>query len=370
MSVVLWQLAAVTCVSDDGVVPSKLGSVSLKKSGCRVLGMTTHTQKKLDEIERKFIEIATHVKFQNKKGRTDINTDMERFFKQVLNAYCGYDLRSTNEKISTFPAIDLRDLGNRVCYQITSTNRPAKIKSTIDTFVSKKMFNEYDDLVFLILTDQPACKAPEPLPALMKDTTVSVMSIADLDFQISRIHDEYTINKIHSLAMLEYAPPLGSRSYVIEAPAKSNFLSMQRLIDQTGYDPKENKDEINTYICDFTKFVKMLENMQIDQRLTLHKLVMKSELRPHHHDWLYYRKKRSVFDFREDKEALDSLEGQCFDYDFYFQIGDEGEFPAICLKRMTTLDLNIFEEIRKVAKYDEDMVREMIVSLDFKCIAL
>lgn len=354
----------------DGVVPARLGGVSLGKSGCRVIGMTTHTQKKLDEIERKFIEIATHVKFQNKKGRTDINDDMERFFKQVLNAYYGYDLRTTNEKVSTFPAIDLRDLGNRVCYQITSTNRSAKINSTIDTFVSKKMFNEYDDLVFLILTDQPVCKIPEPLPGLMKDTTVSIISITDLDFQISRIHDEYTINKIHSLAMLEYAPPSGSRSYVVKAPARSSFLSMQRLIDQSGYDPKENKDEINTYIRDFTKFVEILEEMDIDQRLTLHKLVMKSELRPHHHDWLYYRKKRSAFDFREDKEALESLEGQCFDYNWYFEIGDEGEFPAICLKKMTKLDLNIFEEIRKIAKYDEDLVREMIVSLDFKCIAL
>lgn len=331
--------------------------------------MTTHTQKKLDEIEHKFIEIATHVKFQNKKGRTDINDDMERFFKQVLNAFHGYDLRTTNEKISTFPAIDLRDLGDRVCYQITSTNRPAKINSTIETFVNKNMFNEYDDLVFLILTDQPTCKIPEPLPEQMKDTTVSIMSITDLDFQISRIHDEYTINKIHSLAMLEYAPPSGSRSYLIKAPAKSNFLSMQRLIDQSGYDPKENKDEINTYISDFTKFVEMLEGMDFEQRLTLHKLVMKSELRPHHHDWLYYRKRKSAFDFKEDKDALDSLEGQFYSVDWYFQIDDESEFPVICLNKMTRLDLNIFEEIRKIAKYDEDSVREMMVSLDFKCIA-
>ncbi|MBY8958282.1 SMEK domain-containing protein [Pseudomonas sp. MIS38] len=357
-------------MSIDGVVPLWIVGVSLKKPSCRVIGMTTHTQKKLDEIERKFIEIATHVKFQNKKGRTDINDDMERFFKQVLNAYHGYDLRTTNEKISTFPAIDLRDLGNRICYQITSTNRTTKIKSTIDTFVSNDMFNEYDNLVFLILTDQPVCKVPESLSNQMKNTTVSIMSITDLDFQISRIHDEYKINKIHSLAMLEYAPPSGSRSYVIKAPAKSNFLSMQRLIDQSGYDPKENKDEIKTYVRDFTEFVEMLEGLDVQQRLTLHRLVMKSELRPKHHDWLYYRKKRSVFDFKEDKEALESLEGQYFDYDWHFEIDDEGGFPAICLKRMTKLDLNIFEEIRKIAKYDEDLVREMIVSLDFKCVAL
>lgn len=145
--------------------------------------MTTHTQKKLDEIERKFIEIATHVKFQNKKGRTDINDDMERFFKQILNAFYGFELRTTNDKISSFPAIDLRDLANRVCYQITSINKPAKIRSTIETFVSRKMFEQYDDLVFLILTDQPTCKVPDSLPESMSDTNVSIMSIADLDFK-------------------------------------------------------------------------------------------------------------------------------------------------------------------------------------------
>ncbi|RMV80720.1 TPR repeat-containing protein [Pseudomonas amygdali pv. sesami] len=333
-----------------------------------MLGMTTHTQKKLDEIERKFIEIATHVKFQNKKGRTDINDDMERFFKQILNAFYGFELRTTNDKISSFPAIDLRDLANRVCYQITSTNKPAKIRSTIETFVSRKMFEHYDDLVFLILTDQPTCKIPDSLPEAMSDTNVSIMSIADLDFQISRIHDEYVINKIHSLAMLEYAPPSGARSYVIKAPEKSNFLSMQRLIDQSGYDQKDQKDEIKTYINDFTKFVEVLEKMDLEQRLTLHKLVMKSELKTHHHDWLFYRKLKERFDFKEDMEALNSLAGQFYDVDWYFEMEEE-VFPAICLRKMTKLDLSIFEELRKIAKYDEDLVREMIVSLDFKCIA-
>lgn len=101
--------------------------------------MTTQTQKMLDEIERKFIEIATHVKFQNKKGRTDINDDMERFFKQVLNVHYGYDLKTTNDIISNYPAIDLRDEAKGVCYQVTSTNTTTKIKSTIQTFKDKKL---------------------------------------------------------------------------------------------------------------------------------------------------------------------------------------------------------------------------------------
>ncbi len=333
--------------------------------------MTTQTQKKLDEIERKFIEIATHVKFQNKKGRTDINDDMERFFKQVLNAYHGYELRTANEKISSFPAIDLRDVEKRVCYQITSTNRTEKINSTIDSFVKNKMFNEYDNLIFLILTDRPTCKIPSPLPDAMHGTNVSIMSILDLDFDISRINREERISKIHHLAMMEYLPPAGSKTYLVKAPEKANFHSMQRLINQAGFDPeirKEDKEDIRTYIRDFSVFVKMLEEMDFEQRLVLHKLIVKSELRPRYSDWLYYPSLRARFDFREEKEALDSLEFQCFDVEQELQNYDERPFTAICLKKMTKLDLNIFEELKKIAKYDEDLIREMIVSLDFGCL--
>lgn len=354
----------------DGVVPALRGGVSSCYLGCRVLGMTTQTQKMLDEIERKFIEIATHVKFQNKKGRTDINDDMERFFKQVLNAQNDYKLKTANEKISSFPAIDLRDDVNGICYQITSTNTTTKIKGTIKTFKDNKMFNDFKELIFLILTDQPTCNIIDPSPNEPMVTSVSIFSLADLDFQISRINEESIIRNIHQLAMEEYRPAAGSSGYLIKAPDKSYFGSMQRLFDQAGYDWKTQQREMKIYEKDFTDFVRILERMDIEQRAVLQRLVVKSELRSNSHVWLYYDSARVRFEFKGEHDALDSIENICFDIEHDFQSKYERPFTAICLKSFTSaeVDLNIFAELKTLSDNDDDLLREMIVRLDFKCL--
>lgn len=334
--------------------------------------MTTQTQKMLDEIERKFIEIATHVKFQNKKGRTDINDDMERFFKQVLNAHYGYNLKTTNDAISNYPAIDLRDETNRICYQITSTNTTTKIKNTIQTFKDKKLFNQFNELVFLILTDQPPCSVVDPSPHQPMTTSISILSLTDLDYQVSKTHDENKIREIHRLAIEEYRPAVGSSGYLIKAPDKSNFGSMQRLLDQAGYDWKKDQKEMNIYEKDFTDFVEMLTKLDVEQRAVLQRLVVKSELKANSHTWLYYNASRIRFEFKGEKEALDSIENICFDVDYDFQSEYERPFTAICLKSFTSrdVDLNIFAELKTFSGNNDDLLRAMIVGLDFKCLEL
>lgn len=324
----------------------------------------------LDEIEHKFIEIATHVKFQNKKGRTDINDDMERFFKQVLNAHYGYELKTTNDILSNYPAIDLRDETSGICYQVTSTNTTTKIKSTIQTFKDKKLYNKFDKLVFLILTDQSPCNIIDPSPNQPMVTSVSILSITDLDYQISKTHDETKIRNIHRLAMEEYRPAVGSSGYLIKAPDKSYFGSMQRLFDQAGYDWRKDQKEMKIYEKDFTDFVTVLERMDVEQRAVLQRLVVKSELKSYSHTWLYYNSARVRFEFKGEQEALDSIENNFFDIEHDFQSEYERSFTAICLKSFTSreVDLNIFAELKTLSGNDDDLLREMIVGLDFKCL--
>jgi len=334
--------------------------------------MTTQTQKMLDEIERKFIEIATHVKFQNKKGRTDINDDMERFFKQVLNVHYGYDLKTTNDIISNYPAIDLRDEAKGVCYQVTSTNTTTKIKSTIQTFKDKKLYNNFNKLVFLILTDQPPCNVIDPSPSQTMTTSISILSLTDLDYQVSRTHDEGKIREIHRLAMEEYRPAVGSSGYLIKTPDKIYFDSMQRLFDQAGYDWKKDQKEMKIYEKDFTDFVNILADMDVEQRAVLQRLVVKSELKANSHTWLYYNSSRIRFEFKGEQEALDSIENTCFDIEHEFQSEYERPFTAICLKSFTShdVDLNIFAELKTFSDNNDDLLRAMIVGLDFKCLEL
>jgi hypothetical protein len=325
--------------------------------------MTTQTQIQLDEIERKFIEIATHVKFQNKKGRNDINDDMERFFKQVLNAHYDYNLRTTNDIISNYPAIDLRDDINKICYQVTSTNTTTKIKNTIQTFKDKKLYNHFNKLVFLILTDQPTCNIIDPSPNQPMTTAISIMSLTDLDYQISKTHDESKIRKIHRLALEEYRPAVGSSGYLIKGPAKSHFGSMQRLFDQAQFDPKKDAKDMKTYETDFTAFVRTLEQLEIEQRAALQRMVVKSELVPHSHRWLYIPSSRLAV-------IVDSLKQKFFTIWEDLTIDDSYPFNAICLNAFTKLDMNIFAELKLFTQNDDDLLREMIVSLDFKSIEL
>ncbi|WP_054995709.1 SMEK domain-containing protein [Pseudomonas ficuserectae] len=331
--------------------------------------MTTQTQKLLDEIERKFIEIATHVKFQNKKNRTDINDDMERFFKQVLNAHHGYELKTTNDIISNYPAIDLRDDDERICYQITSTNTTAKIKKTIQTFKDKKLYNEFDKLVFLILTDQDTCSIIDPSPNQPMATDVSIMSLTDLDYQISKTNNETKIRKIHRLAHEEYRPAVGTSGYLIKGPAQVHFESMQRLIDQAGFDKKKEAEDIRTYEKDFTAFVKKLAELEVEERAVLQRLVVKSELVPHSHTWLYIPTARVAVQFKNEETIVDSLKQYFWSISEDLTIDDSFPFNAISLNSFTKLDLNIFAELKLFAENDDDLLREMIVSLDFNCLA-
>ena len=335
------------------------------------LNMTTETQTMLNQIQRKIIEIVTHVKFENEKGRNDINDDMERFFKQVLNAHYGYDLKGTNIIISNFPAIDLRDDDFRVCYQITSTNTTSKIKSTIETFKNKEMYKEFDELKFLILTDQKPCKLEDPSPQNPMTTKLSIMSLSQLNKEISQIHDEGKIRKINRLMMQEYKPAVDPNGYPIKGPAQYYFGTMQRLLDQAGFDSRTDYNDIQIYARDFEAFVKKLSRLELEQRSVLQRMVYKSKLVPHKHDWLYLASSRLSREFVGEEEVVDSLKHQDF-FDVWhdFTVDDETYFTAICLSGHCDLDINIFAELKEFTNNDEDKLREMIVSLDFRCIEL
>lgn len=293
---------------------------------------------------------------------------MERFFKQVLNAHYGYDLKTTNDKMSNYPAIDLRDDDERICYQITSTNTTTKIKKTIQTFKDKKLYNEFDKLVFLILTDQDTCSIIDPSPDQPMNTDVSIMSLTDLDFQISKTHDENKIRKIHRLAHEEYRPSIGSIGHIVKGPAQVHFESMQRLIDQAEFDEKEEAEDIKKYIADFTEFVKILSNLEVEERSVLHRLALKSEPVPRNHAWLYIPVKRVQVQFKNEEHIVSSLKQHFFSIWEDLAVGDNHEFDAICLNKFTSLDFNIFQELKLFTGNDDDLMREMIVGLDFSCL--
>jgi hypothetical protein len=83
---------------------------------------------------------------------TDINIHAESFYKDLLNLIYGYELKNLNEFSINMDAIDLGDRCSRIAVQVTSKVTLEKVRSTIDKFVKKKLFAEYDRLIFVSLT--------------------------------------------------------------------------------------------------------------------------------------------------------------------------------------------------------------------------
>jgi hypothetical protein len=93
-------------------------------------------------------------KSRSKRGRYDLNKQAENFFRDILNLVDGLDLVNLNEKLSNAPAVDLGDRGNRICVQVTAERESGKIHDTIDGFIKHKLYNQYDRLVILIITEK------------------------------------------------------------------------------------------------------------------------------------------------------------------------------------------------------------------------
>jgi len=332
--------------------------------------MSTVTENKLNDIRTRFSRIASDVKMDNASGLYDRNSHMERFFKQVLNALHGFNLVSTNLKISNYPAIDLKDAIRRVAYQVTSTNTNQKIKDTLKTFTNKKMEAEFDRLYFLILTDS------EPSKNLAATSTANVkfeiITIYKLGRIISDLHDEAQIDEIHEIVMTEYIVN-DTSSIGIKAPEKYNLTSIQRLIDQAQFDPKTEFKEIEVYGIEVEAFAKKLSNLTLEQRTMLYEVVLKCEFKPHSHTCIYVSSKRISVEFNKREQlVIDTLiDIGLITVDREFSIAyDEPDFTALIMRFKSSFDLNIFAELKIFAGDDPDILQKMLISLNFDCLKI
>ena len=91
------------------------------------------------------------VALRNSVGRFDLNIFAEGFLKGLLNILYGYNLENLNVEKKNVPSIDLADKTKRVAFQITSSDSAKKIHSTIQTFISERLYEQYDRLRFLII---------------------------------------------------------------------------------------------------------------------------------------------------------------------------------------------------------------------------
>jgi hypothetical protein len=107
------------------------------------------------QLKKYFTYLGILIEEENLEGRTDINNECEDIFKEILNIIYDLNLENMNEVKINYPAIDLGDEKNKVCYQITSNVSKKKIDETIKKFDDHKLYRKFDEINILFLkTDQ------------------------------------------------------------------------------------------------------------------------------------------------------------------------------------------------------------------------
>jgi hypothetical protein len=146
----------------------------------------------MDSISEQLISLSKFVRIQNQIGYTDINTGVEDLFCLLLNMIHGIQLKNMNELKSNYPAIDLADKNARLCFQVTSENTKKKVESTIDKFKEHNLNDDYDWLVFLIISDKNKPKIDR-----IESFGIDVLDVKDLILQIKNIQDINLIDRIN-----------------------------------------------------------------------------------------------------------------------------------------------------------------------------
>jgi hypothetical protein len=94
----------------------------------------------LHDVERKAI-------FHNKAGRFGHTKDAEEFYRELLNLFFGWDLKSLNtEKDPNYEGADLGDKIRKIAVQITSQKDAQKVHDSIVGFKKRCLKEGYEEL--------------------------------------------------------------------------------------------------------------------------------------------------------------------------------------------------------------------------------
>ncbi len=108
----------------------------------------------------------------NKHGLLNSNKHAESFFQELLNLIYSLELTNLNKIKKNYPAIDLGDTSNRICYQITAETNSNKFKDTLEKFEKNELYKYFDEIRFLLLTHK-------------KEYNFTVPKLSGVNFKIS-----------------------------------------------------------------------------------------------------------------------------------------------------------------------------------------
>jgi hypothetical protein len=109
----------------------------------------------INEFRALSAQLKTEVESASAMGMYDSHKVSENLMCKLLSELCGYgNLRNLNRDKDNYPGIDLADDQARIAFQITATSDLAKVKHTLETFLSHSQQQKYERLVVYVLTQK------------------------------------------------------------------------------------------------------------------------------------------------------------------------------------------------------------------------
>ena len=129
---------------------------------------------------------------------TDINHGAEDFYCGLLNLVYGYNLKNINITAQNAAAIDLGDEHSKIAIQVTSTSALVKTKYTVEKFIEKELYKQFNRLFILNIvkkTNHDAATIGGPKYFL--DTKADILHVEDL---IKKITSDPDLKKLKAIA--------------------------------------------------------------------------------------------------------------------------------------------------------------------------
>lgn len=145
----------------------------------------------IDNISFRLSVLKEHVKQLNSLNIQSLNIHAENFYRDFLNLVFNYNLINMNTIQKNTPAIDLGDKEKRIAFQITSTCTKEKIDSTIEKFIEHKLYEDYSQLKFIIITEKKRIKNNLSTQGLFTfNPDEDILDLADLLKEINNLNQD------------------------------------------------------------------------------------------------------------------------------------------------------------------------------------
>lgn len=218
-------------------------------------------------------------KSKSKHGHYDLNKAAENFFRDFLNLAFGYELINVNDISNNYAAIDLADVKERLCIQVTADNSSTKIKESLRKFEKYNLNDDYDRFVMLLLTEKKGYSTDFSVSSIIFDP---IKDIWDVDDLLERI-EGLPLDKKSELAALlskEMRPLFAQFADVgsifkAQPVAKQPAVTAARVLALFDYDPRTGDGD--RIFGKIHALYSALSNVSKQARICLHTVITRGK---------------------------------------------------------------------------------------------